>query len=86
MTSFKHVKYFCFRFCHDESVKGHTIDRGLVTEVECGVCGLRQGVARGCVRCQAESGSSGVGDQQYVPITHLGIYGTIDCLMTPARL
>ena len=59
MTSFKHVKYFCFRFCHDESVKGHTIDRGLVTEVECGVCGLRQGVARGCVRCQAESGSRG---------------------------
>ena len=32
---------------------GHTIDRRLVTEVECGVCGLRQGVARGCVRCQA---------------------------------
>ena len=39
-------------------MSGHTIDRGLVTEVECGVCGLRQGVARGCVRCQAGPGAS----------------------------
>ena len=76
----------CFRFCHDESVPGHTIDRRLVTEVECGVCGLRQGVARGCVRCQAGPGSSVVSDQQHVKIKHPGIYSTSDILMTPARL
>jgi len=40
--------YSC-RFCHDDSVSGHTIDRRLVTEVECGVCGLRQAVTRECV-------------------------------------
>ena len=30
-------------------MSGHTIDRRLVTEVECGVCGLRQAVTRECV-------------------------------------
>ena len=36
------------RFCHDDAVPGHTVDRRKVVEVVCGICDRRQGVAASC--------------------------------------
>ena len=36
------------RFCHDDAVAGHTVDRRKVVEVVCGICDRRQGVAASC--------------------------------------
>ena len=37
--------FFECRFCHDESVVGHAIDRFKVNEVMCKECGCRQKVS-----------------------------------------
>ena len=58
----------CCRFCHDESVSGHTIDRRQVTEVECGVCGLRQGVTR---ECAAEGCDTVFGEAHFCAVCKL---------------
>ena len=51
--------HYC-RFCHDETVSGHTIDRRQVVEVVCARCDTRQPVGPRCgqVTCDTVFGEA----------------------------
>ena len=50
--------YFICRFCHDEAVTNHTLDRQKVREIECLLCFTRQTVSNECIdqNCRTKFG------------------------------
>jgi len=47
-------RFFYCRFCHDQSIKGHEMDRFKVEEIQCTGCGLKQSPRSSCLMCKRQ--------------------------------